>query len=101
VPYSCNSCGKVFEPEGSTVGLNCAKCEPMKDPNLGLLLMAFSMVSPTGPMYEALTIALTQFVENTTDIEDDLNSVQRAEFEAAHAMLDILNGRHAALAKDN
>lgn len=26
--YACNACGKVFEPQGPTVGLYCSRCEP-------------------------------------------------------------------------
>lgn len=32
MPYSCNGCGKVFEPTGSTVGLYCQTCRPEERP---------------------------------------------------------------------
>jgi hypothetical protein len=28
MPYACFTCGRVFDPVGPTVGLNCAKCQP-------------------------------------------------------------------------
>lgn len=48
--------------------------------------------------FEALWDALAQYVENTADVEDDLNERERAKLETARAMLERMDAAVQALA---
>lgn len=49
--------------------------------------------------FEALWEALSQYVENTADVEDDLDERGRAKLNAARAMLARMDAAVAALAE--
>lgn len=57
MPYACNACGKVFEPQGPTVGLYCSRCEPSTQNEQK---RADAMIEALGPEIGALVSDLVR-----------------------------------------